>query len=74
MNTYARVSGDIKRIGSTKYINVFQIRTVQDPHEMYFHLLEVISARVMFDRKPVNGLNLFVVCLCHADAWFLGSA
>jgi hypothetical protein len=52
--TFARVTGNIKTFGSKKYINASQIRPVRDAHETFFHLLDVISVQLTFDRGSVN--------------------
>jgi hypothetical protein len=65
-NTYARVTGNIKTFGSRKYINASQIRPVRDPHEIFFHLLDVIAVQLTFDRGSVRIFPLSVVPLTDA--------
>lgn len=57
--TFARVTGNIKTFGSRKYINASQIRPVRDPHELFFHLLDVIAVQLTFDRGSVRILSSF---------------
>jgi hypothetical protein len=59
--TFARVTGNIKTFGSRKYINASQIRPVRDPHENFFHLLDVIAVQLTFDRGSVK---IFPVSRC----------
>jgi hypothetical protein len=58
-NTFARVTGNIKTFGSRKYINASQIRPVRDPHEIFFHQLDVIAVQLTFDRGSVNMFSSF---------------
>ena len=60
--TFARVTGNIKTFGSKKYINASQIRPVGDSHEPFFHLLDVISVQLSFDRGSVK---IFPVSVIH---------
>ena len=61
--TFARVTGNIKTFGSKKYINASQIRPVRDPHEVFFHLLDVIAVQLAFDRGSVKMSSVFVIRL-----------
>ena len=65
-NTFARVTGNIKTFGSRKYINASQIRPIRDPHEIFFHLLDVIAVQLSFDRVPVRIFPVSVVHLTDA--------
>ncbi|KAI0273735.1 hypothetical protein BC834DRAFT_225016 [Gloeopeniophorella convolvens] len=51
-NSFARVTGTIKIFGTKKYINASHIRPIQDPHEPFFHMLEVMTVQLFFDRGP----------------------
>jgi hypothetical protein len=64
--TYARVTGNIKTFGSRKYINASQIRPIKDPHEIFFHLLDVIAVQLTFDRGSVRIFPLSVLPLTDA--------
>jgi hypothetical protein len=64
--TFARVTGNIKTFGSKKYINASQIRPVRDPHEIFFHQLDVIAVQLTFDRGSVKIFQAFVVPLTDA--------
>lgn len=59
--TFARVTGNIKTFGSKKYINASQIRPVGDAHEPFFHLLDVISVQLSFDRGSVKIFPVSVI-------------
>jgi hypothetical protein len=59
--TLARVTGNIKTFGSRKYINASQIQSVRDPHEIFFHLLDVIAVQLTFDRGSVKIFPVSVV-------------
>jgi len=49
-NSFARVTGTIKMFGRKKYINATQVRPIQDPHEIFFHLLDSMVVQLTFDR------------------------
>ncbi|KAI0306473.1 replication protein A subunit RPA32 [Multifurca ochricompacta] len=51
-NSFARVTGTIKTFGQKKYINASHIRPVHDAHEPFFHMLEVMTVQLIFDRGP----------------------
>ncbi|KAI0256801.1 hypothetical protein BJV78DRAFT_309627 [Lactifluus subvellereus] len=51
-NSFARVTGTIKTYGSKKYINATHIRPIRDAHEPFFHMLEVMTVQLIFDRGP----------------------
>lgn len=60
-----RVTGSLKTFGQKRYLNATHIRASQDPHEIYFHILESIAVTLMIDRGPVCWTNecSFHVCL-----------
>ncbi|KAG6336409.1 hypothetical protein ID866_2682 [Astraeus odoratus] len=49
---YVRVSGSLKMFGDKKYINASHIRPIKSPHEIYFHILEAMTATLMWERGP----------------------
>jgi hypothetical protein len=53
-NDVVRVSGQIKSFGGKKSINVQHMRPIKDPHEIYFHLLEVVTVTLAIERGPVR--------------------
>jgi len=50
--TYVRVLGNLKMFGSKRYINVNHIRPAKSADEIYFHLLEVMTVTLMWERGP----------------------
>lgn len=54
-----RVTGSLKSLGAKRYVNASQIRVLTDPHEIFFHCLEVIAVGVIFERGAVS---LFQFC------------
>ena len=53
-DSWARVTGTLKTFGSKRYINAVHIRPVKDHQEIFFHLAEVMSTQLIFDRGPVR--------------------
>ncbi|KAF8201721.1 hypothetical protein BJ912DRAFT_514297 [Pholiota molesta] len=49
---YVRVTGTLKSFGKKRYINATHIRNITDPHEIYFHILEAITANLIIERGP----------------------
>jgi len=47
---YVRVTGSLKTFGSRRYINATNIRVAQDPHEIFFHILEAMTVTLMIDK------------------------
>ncbi|PPQ87992.1 hypothetical protein CVT25_001071 [Psilocybe cyanescens] len=56
---YVRVTGGIKSFGKKRYLNATHIREIQDPHEIYFHILEAITVNLIMERGPVQLLSLY---------------
>ncbi|KAF9004673.1 replication protein A subunit RPA32 [Cyathus striatus] len=52
---YVRVTGGLKMFGQKRYINATHIRPVQDFHEIYFHILEVITVSLILERGHPHG-------------------
>ncbi|KAI0040137.1 hypothetical protein FA95DRAFT_1566638 [Auriscalpium vulgare] len=50
-NSWVRIIGLVKRILGKQFIRALHIRPVQDPHEIFFHLAELMVAQVAFDRS-----------------------
>ncbi|KDQ60957.1 hypothetical protein JAAARDRAFT_31954 [Jaapia argillacea MUCL 33604] len=52
--TYVRVVGTLSRYGNPprNSLNIRGIRPVTDPHEIYYHMLEVIYTTLYHDRGP----------------------
>jgi len=60
--SYLRVLGTIKTFSSKRYINAAHLRASTDPHEVYFHELDVIATKLMIERgmpnkQPQNGVQ-----------------
>ena len=56
---YARFSGTLFRRGDFNYLRINHLRAVKDPHEIFFHLLEVIMVETIYERgKPVRRRRL----------------
>ncbi|KAI0054149.1 nucleic acid-binding protein [Auriscalpium vulgare] len=51
-DAWVRVTGMLKMFGSKRYINAVHIRPVKDHQEIFFHLAEVMSTQLIFDRGP----------------------
>ncbi|EEB06650.1 single-stranded DNA binding protein Ssb2 [Schizosaccharomyces japonicus yFS275] len=54
-DTYVRVYGSIKVFSEKIYIASQHIRTIKDPNEVHFHILETIAVHLYFTRKPPAG-------------------
>lgn len=54
-NAYARVTGTLKKFGNKRYINSTNIRPCTDPHELYFHLAEVLTTDLVISKGMVSG-------------------
>ena len=55
----ASITGHIKMIGSRKYMHTVNIQPVKDPHEIFFHLAEVIAIEVTPKKKANVEASLF---------------
>ncbi|PPR03617.1 hypothetical protein CVT24_007733 [Panaeolus cyanescens] len=53
-NRYIRVVGLLKVFGKKRYINVSLVRGVEDPHEIYFHMLDAISTTLTVERGQTS--------------------
>lgn len=51
---HIRLTGSLKMFNSKRYINASHIRPVKDFHEVYYHMLEVITATLTVERGPPN--------------------
>ncbi|KAF5373877.1 hypothetical protein D9758_000632 [Tetrapyrgos nigripes] len=55
-NTYARVTGNLKAFNARRYLNATNISPIEDPHELYYHLLETVYVTMMLKHgPPVSG-------------------
>lgn len=53
---YGWFSGTLFRKNTTNYLRVNSVRPVKDPHEIFFHLLEVVTVSLIHERgQPVRG-------------------
>ena len=52
--TYVRVTGVLKTFGNKRYINATNIRPCEDPHEVYFHMMEVVYVTLALQRGHVR--------------------
>ncbi|KAF9065319.1 hypothetical protein BDP27DRAFT_1229097, partial [Rhodocollybia butyracea] len=50
-----RVTGHIKAFGSKKYVNAVSIHTSDDPHEIYFHMMEALTTSFAIQNGMPNG-------------------
>lgn len=55
-----RVTGVLKHFGNKRYINATNIRPAKDPHELYFHLQEVVYVTLVHQRGPVSIVLLLI--------------
>jgi len=62
-----RVTGSLKTFGQKRYVNATHIRASQDPHEIYFHILESIAVTLMIDRGPPSGSGAIGIGSTLAD-------
>ncbi|KAF9052876.1 hypothetical protein BJ165DRAFT_1569791 [Panaeolus papilionaceus] len=62
-NRYIKVVGLLKVFGKKRYINVSLVRAVEDPHEIYFHILDTISTTILVERGQVCVLSDWTVAL-----------
>jgi replication factor A2 len=53
-NTYVRATGPLKSFGTKKYINGLHICPISDPHEVYYHIAEVIWVSLLLERGMVS--------------------
>jgi replication factor A2 len=53
-----RVTGALKTFGNKRYINMTHLRVSNDPHELYFHILESIAVTLMAERGQVSPIYL----------------
>ena len=51
---YVRVTGVLKQFNNKRYINATHIRLSKDPHELYFHYMEVMYVTMAHQRGPVS--------------------
>ncbi|THH04183.1 hypothetical protein EW145_g5715 [Phellinidium pouzarii] len=50
--TNVRVTGALKSFSGKRYINATNIRPSTDPHELYFHMMEVMYVTLVHQRGP----------------------
>lgn len=49
---YVRVLGSLKMFGNKRYVNATQIRPVQSPAEIYYHVLDAMTVTLIWERGP----------------------
>ncbi|KAJ3763737.1 hypothetical protein EV360DRAFT_32901 [Lentinula raphanica] len=55
VNQVIRATGHIKAFGNRKYVNAINIRPSEDPHEIYFHMMEALTVSLSLQNGPVRG-------------------
>ncbi|KAJ7632693.1 hypothetical protein FB45DRAFT_913192 [Roridomyces roridus] len=50
--SYVRLTGSIRAHNGKRHIHASNIRPIADPHEVYFHILDVISVNVILQKGP----------------------
>ena len=55
-NTYVRVIGSFQLFGYKRYINAVHVCPIRDPHEVYYHIVHVISTSVTLERSAVRSV------------------
>lgn len=63
LNKYARLIGILKSFRGRKYINVTFIETIQDPHEIFHHILDVIHIDLLMTERKVDPIAILFVTL-----------
>lgn len=69
LNTYVRVTGSVRVYQDRKSIYLANIRPSPDPHELYFHLGQVMCANVELHKQSVNMPRLPSFRELTADAY-----
>jgi len=54
LNTYVRLTGSVRVYKDCKSIDLINIRPSADPHELYFHLGEVMCANRELHKQSVS--------------------
>lgn len=52
--SYARITGSLKNFGSKRYLHATNVRPCDDPHELYYHMMEVIFVSLALQRGHVS--------------------
>ncbi|KAJ4488149.1 replication protein A subunit RPA32 [Lentinula aciculospora] len=55
VNQVIRVTGHLKAFGNRKYINAVNIRPSEDPHEIYFHMMDALTVSLSLHNGMPNG-------------------
>ncbi|KAJ3781902.1 replication protein A subunit RPA32 [Lentinula aff. detonsa] len=55
VNQVIRVTGHMKAFGSRKYVNAVNIRPSEDPHEIYFHMIEALTVTLSLQNGAPGG-------------------
>jgi replication factor A2 len=50
-NTYARFTGSLKSFAGRRYINCMDIRPIEDPHGIFFHITDVVATHLKDERR-----------------------
>lgn len=59
-NNLVRVTGQLKSFNNRRYINATHVKKVADPHELFYHMLEVMTVTRMLEHGPVR-TNLLLI-------------
>lgn len=69
---YARVIGTIAEYCGMHYLKIMKIDLVDDPHEIYHHLLKVMVESLMLQRGPPVS-DFTPMCIVHVQLYELFS-
>ena len=64
---YIRVIGNIKSYNDKRYINATRLRVCKDQNEPYFHILEIMTTKLFYERGHVR--DRIVPPINITDAW-----
>ncbi len=60
MGALVRVNGLLKMLqDNDRYININQIRSCADPHEIYFHAVECVTTTLAFDHVMASCRQIY---------------
>ena len=54
LNTYVRLTGSVRVYQDRKIVDLLNIRPSTDPHELYFHLGEVMCTNIHLRKQSVS--------------------
>ena len=52
-----RATGSLKAFSSKRSVQVAQIHAAEDPHEPYFHILEIVTATMLVEKGGVSDVS-----------------